>query len=460
MKGSAAVERAGPGDREAILKVMETWNMHHVPSPEMPELDLSCFFVARDGGAIVGAAGYRIVGPARGETTLHAVLPEHKGRGIGRALQDARLEAMRRAGVETVVTNADRPESIDWYRTRYGYRVVGTVEKLCPFGDPTVPRWTTLELDLGAYGRRRAHADPDADADDEARARDYVARNEPPPLAPYAPLLVTACLHGMIPTKDRTGFVPVTPDEIVADGVRVLDAGARIVHVHARGEDGRPTWKASVFERIVLGIRRERPDLLVCVTTSGRSWGDFERRSVVLHLDGAAKPDLASLTLGSVNFPTGPSLNAPDMVQRLAETMRAKGIRPELEVFDLGMIGFAKYLERKGAIGGRKYVYLLLGNLGSVPATIGNLAALVDALPASSTWAAAGIGVFQLPMNAAAIVAGGGVRVGIEDSIHYDAARTRLATNEELVARVVRIAAELGRRVATPAEARRLAGVP
>jgi uncharacterized protein (DUF849 family) len=251
----------------------------------------------------------------------------------------------------------------------------------------------------------------------------------------------------------------VTPEEIVADSVRVFDAGARIVHVHAREKDGRPTWKGEIYERIVAGIRRERPDCLVCVSTSGRNWPEFERRAEVLQLTGDAKADLASLTLGSLNFPGTASVNAPDMILGLAAEMQKRGIRPELEAFDVGMIGFGRYLEKRGVVKGRKYFNLLLGSLGQAPATIGALAAMVAELPADSTWSGTGIGRFQTPMCAAAIVAGGGIRVGIEDSIHWDAARSRLATNEELVQRVVRLAEEVGRRIATPAEARELAGV-
>ncbi len=287
----------------------------------------------------------------------------------------------------------------------------------------------------------------------------YVPQGDPHPLTPYPPLLINACLTGMIPTQDKTRHVPVTPDEIVEDAVRVFDAGARIVHIHARDADENPTWQASVHEEILTKIRRERPELICCVSTSGRLWSEFEKRSEVLQLKGKAKPDMASLTLGSLNFPTGPSVNSMDMIQRLVQAMKENGIIPELEIFDSGMVDFAKHLERKGFIGGRKYFNLLLGSLGTLSATAGNLAALVASLPENSVWAGAGIGKFQLPMNVAAIAAGGGVRVGIEDSIYYDYGRTRLATNEELVRRVVRIAEELERPVATPAEARRMIGL-
>ncbi|MSO40856.1 MAG: GNAT family N-acetyltransferase [Solirubrobacterales bacterium] len=149
---------AGEGDRGAILAVMETANMHNVPSPEMGELDPDRFVVARIGGEIVGAAGYAIPEPGCGKTTLLAVHPEHGGLGIGAKLQERRLEAMHEHGARTVTTNADRPETIEWYKRRFGYREVGSVEKLHEFGDPEVERWTTLELDLDAYMRDRDRA--------------------------------------------------------------------------------------------------------------------------------------------------------------------------------------------------------------------------------------------------------------------------------------------------------------
>lgn len=142
------IERARPADREAILAVMRPANMHHVPSAEMEELDTDRFFLARVDGQIVGAAGYQILSPGYGKTTLLAVLRSFGRRGIGTALQEARLEEMWGLGVKSVTTNADRPATIAWYKNRFGYREVGKLEKVVPFGDPAVDRWTTLELDL------------------------------------------------------------------------------------------------------------------------------------------------------------------------------------------------------------------------------------------------------------------------------------------------------------------------
>ncbi|MFO7592425.1 MAG: GNAT family N-acetyltransferase [Pseudomonadota bacterium] len=446
------IEKARTGDHDAILKVMEPWNMHHVPSPEMGALDLDNFFVARIDNTIVGAGGYKILSTERGKTTLLGIIPEFSGLGIGKALQNARLEAMHQLGIQTVITNADRPDTILWYKKHFGYREVGKLKKIAPFSLEDVGHWTTLELDLGQYMQQRdEHA---------ARRQHYIESNDPAPLAPYPPLLINVCLTGMVPTKLSTPHVPVTPEEIISDAIRVFDAGARIVHLHARDQDGRPTPEVAVYEEVVQTLHRERPGIVCCVTTSGRNWSDFERRAAVLDLEGDAKPDMASLTLGSLNFQSGPSVNSIEMIEMLAMRMQERGIKPELEVFDLGMVNLAKYLERNGILRGRKYFNLLLGNLNTTPATISNLAALSEALPEDSVWAAAGLGQFQLPMNVAAVTAGGHVRVGIEDSIYYDYGKTQLATNESLVERVVRIAEEMQRPLATPSQARTLLGLP
>jgi 3-keto-5-aminohexanoate cleavage enzyme len=443
---SFTIEKAKLEDYDSILEVMKPSNMHHVPSPEMEELDVSCFFVAKADNRIVGAGGYKVLSQTQGKTTLLAVLPEYGRQGIGKALQDARLKKMHSLGVKTVTTNADRPETINWYKNKYGYKEVGTLQKVCDFGDSTVDQWTTLELSLDSLFANEWK-------------KQYVADNEPHPLAPYPPLLINVCLTGMIPTKEQTPHVPVTPEEIIQDACEVAKYGAQIVHIHARDKDGKPTPDAKIYEHIIKEIRKREPDLICCVTTSGRNWSEFEQRSEVLQLTGDSKPDFASLTLGSLNFPSGPSVNSPKMIEQLATTMAEKNIRPELEVFDVGMVGFAKYLERKGVIRGRKYFNILLGSLGQGPATIGTLSNIVSALPPNSVWAGAGIGMFQLPVNVMSIVAGGGVRVGLEDSIHYDFNRQVLASNVGSVYRIVEISIKCGRNIASKQEARQMMGL-
>ncbi len=446
------IERASPDDYAAILSVMESWNMHHIPSAEMEELDLSCFFVARLSGHVAGAAGYKLLSPGKGKTTLLGILPEFSGMGIGKALQNARLDAMYESGVRSVLTNADRPETILWYKKHYGYRQIGILKKKCNFSLSDVDHWCTLEMDLDAYMLSKpAH---------EAYRKAYIELNDPHPLSPYPPLIINACLTGMVPTKFSNPHVPLHADEIIEDALRVFDAGARVLHLHARDEQGVPTSNAKEYEKIISGIRRERAGMVCCVTTSGRNGQGFEQRAEVLHLTGQAKPDMASLTPGSLNFYTGPSINSIEVVEHLALTMKEKNIKPEIEVFDTGMINLAKYLERNNLISGIKYFNLLLGNINTAPATIANLAVMTESLPENSIWAGAGLGQFQLPMNIAAIVAGGHVRVGIEDSLYFDYCKEVLATNENLVKRIARIAEEMQRPLATTKETREMMGLP
>ncbi len=283
----------------------------------------------------------------------------------------------------------------------------------------------------------------------------------PHPLRPYEPLIVNAALTGMVPRRSEVPAVPVTAEQIVESAAACVDAGASILHLHARDADEAPEWRREAYEEFIPAIREARPDAVICVTTSGRDAAELARRADVLDLEGAARPDMASLTLGSLNFRTAASVNAPDTIVALAERMAARGIRPELEIFDTGMAYLACDLLDRGILQPPLYANLILGSVNTAPATNRALANLVDALPPGTIWAAGGIGPFQLPMNAVAVFTGGHVRTGLEDNPTYDAARTRPATNEGLVARVAELARIAGRRLATPAEVReRLALAP
>lgn len=272
-------------------------------------------------------------------------------------------------------------------------------------------------------------------------------------------LIVNAAITGMVPMKSDTPHVPITVDEIVADIARVRDAGASIVHLHARRPDGTADYRASVYREILAGAREVAPDIILCVSTSGRVFGAFEQRSEVLDCTDP-DPEMASLTLGSMNFPTTASVNSPEMIRALAGRMAARGIVPEWECFDRGMVDYSHYLVERGVLKPPFYCNLLLGSLGTLSATPANLAAMAAGLPEGTTWAAAGIGRYQLPMNALAITMGGHVRVGLEDNIWYDHDRTRLATNASLIERLAGIAKACGRELATPDEARELIGLP
>ncbi|MEP6892931.1 MAG: 3-keto-5-aminohexanoate cleavage protein [Gaiellaceae bacterium] len=273
------------------------------------------------------------------------------------------------------------------------------------------------------------------------------------------PLVISLAPTGMVPTKGDNPHVPVTPDEIAADAARCVAAGASVVHLHARDAEGTPTHCREVYAEVVARVKEQCGDVIVCVSTSGRRVSEFEQRAEVLELADDLAPDLASLTLGSLNFPKQASVNDPTTIQRLAERMREREIVPELEVFDLGMVDYARYLLERGVLAPPLIFNILLGNLGTLAATPLNLATVVQALPEDSTWAAAGIGQFQLPMNAVGVVTGGHVRVGLEDNLWLDTEKTQPADNLALVERVVGIARAVGREIATPAQARELLGL-
>jgi len=273
------------------------------------------------------------------------------------------------------------------------------------------------------------------------------------------PLIINLAPTGMVPTKAMTPHVPVTPQEIADDVGRCAELGASIIHLHARDEQGRPTTRPEYMAPLVEAVRSVDPELVVCVTCSGRFATSVDERGAVLDLTGSAKPDMASLTLGSNNFVQQASVNAPETIRGLAARMAERGIKPELEVFEPGMLTFGHYLAEKGLIQERWYVNVLLGNLGTSPATPGALGAFLALLPPDAVFAVAGIGRFQTAANMLGIAAGGHVRVGIEDNIWWDRDRTSLATNPQLVQRVCQMADIVERPVATPAETRALLGL-
>ncbi|MBN2483724.1 MAG: 3-keto-5-aminohexanoate cleavage protein [Candidatus Omnitrophica bacterium] len=265
---------------------------------------------------------------------------------------------------------------------------------------------------------------------------------------------------GMIPTKTMTEKVPVRPSEIVEQVLEVLDLGVNMVHLHARDpHTGEPTYKKEIYGEIIGGIRKKNKDIVLCVSTSGRAYSEFEKRSECLELTGELKPDFGSLTLSSLNFNKQASISSPQMIQALAKKMKENGIRPELEAFDLGMINYAHYLIQKGLIGAPYYFNLILGNIACAQANLLSLGLMVKELPEESVWSVGGIGDFQLKMNAMSIIAGGGVRVGLEDNIYFDNERTRLATNKELIERIIGIARVMGREPYSHNEARKVLGV-
>lgn len=277
------------------------------------------------------------------------------------------------------------------------------------------------------------------------------------PRTPYPPLIINAALTGQVLTRDRAPHLPLSTTEIAADAAACVAAGASILHLHARDAAGRPEWRPDAFRAIISAVRERCPEAVLCVTTSGRDEPDVTRRGAVLGLTGDERPEMASLTLGSLNFHTGPSVNAPDVIEQLATRMGEAGIQPELEIFDLGMAHAAHRLRERGLLPEQGYANLMLGFPSGAPADARSLLALIDGLPAGTTWAAAGLGDYQRPAAALAVAIGGHVRTGLEDN--PDLAPGVPATNAELVRRTVDLAHAAGRVVATPAQTRTLLGL-
>jgi uncharacterized protein (DUF849 family)/N-acetylglutamate synthase-like GNAT family acetyltransferase len=269
------------------------------------------------------------------------------------------------------------------------------------------------------------------------------------------PLIINVCLSGMVDNGNINPYIPYSVNEIIDNALSVIEAGASMLHVHAFDDKGVPTQNPEVFGRIFEGIRKENSDVVLTATTSGRMNPGLEGRSGVLNLDGDMKPDMASLSLSSLNFPKQESINSPDVIQGLCELMYSNGIAPELEAFDLGMVNYAFYLQRKGMLPQQNYINFLLGSLGTIPGRGYDLASLVKEVPNNWVWSAAGIGRYQLSLNAMAIAMGGHVRVGLEDNPYYDYAMRVPAKNEDLVGRLVRISNELGRNISSPIETRK-----
>jgi 3-keto-5-aminohexanoate cleavage enzyme len=267
-------------------------------------------------------------------------------------------------------------------------------------------------------------------------------------------LIITIATTGSVPTREMNPHLPVTPEQIAETAVLCRNAGASVIHIHARDADGRPTLDPQVFAQIHRLVS-ERTDLIVQISTGARAGTGAEARAAATRL---LRPEMASLTTGSMNFPDRVYANPFEVIEFLAATMAESGTKPEMEIFEPGMIANAQKLVEKGLATEPLHFDFVLGSRGSLPASARNLAFLSDAIPPGSTWTVAGIGRWQLPMAVLAIVMGGHVRVGLEDNLYYH--KGVLATNQQLVARVARIAAEVGRPVATPDEARQILRLP
>jgi 3-keto-5-aminohexanoate cleavage enzyme len=267
------------------------------------------------------------------------------------------------------------------------------------------------------------------------------------------PLIVTVAPVGAELTPDQTPHLPVTPAQLGDVARAIQAAGASVVHVHCRNDDGTNTHDVARFAAAYAAIRANS-DLIVQFSTGGAIGMTPAQRAAPLEL----RPEMATLSCGTVNFGDDVFENSFPIMRGILAQIDRYGVTPSLEIFDRGHIANAILLEKQGHLKLPQHAEFVLGVPGALDATVENLVDCVRALPVGSTWSVAGIGRMQLPLAVTAIAMGGHVRVGLEDNIYYS--KGRLATNDELVARVVRIATEMGRPVATPAQARIILGIP
>jgi len=237
-----------------------------------------------------------------------------------------------------------------------------------------------------------------------------------------------------------TPYVPLQPNEIIRDVIEAARLGITMVHLHARDEHGHPTYRKEVYAQIIDGIRESCPDLIIGVSCSGRDFKALEQRADVLNLDGDLRPDMASLTVSSLNFSRQASVNEPQMVLALAQRMLEREIVPEFEIFDLGMANYARYLVEKLGLKTPIYANIMLGNIASAQADLLSIAAISHALPAGTLWGLGGIGNAQISVTALAAALAPAARVGLEDNLWLDRSRTQLTTNRGMVERLHQLA--------------------
>ena len=270
------------------------------------------------------------------------------------------------------------------------------------------------------------------------------------------PCIITVAITGSVPTKKDNPAVPVTVSEQVESTHAAYEAGASLVHVHVRNDDGTTTSDPERFGRFLEGIRKHCPDIIVQFSTGGRSGSGKERGGMLHH-----RPEMASLATGSVNFKTMIYENHPQLITELATMMLEYDIKPEVEIFDLAMLYNAANLVAAGLLKAPVHVQFVLGVPNALPADREvlefEIVQLERVLP-GATWTAAGVGRHQITVNEWALELGGHCRTGLEDNVRFDKGRLA-ASNAELVARVGALTAEFGRSVATPVQARQILGL-
>ncbi len=265
------------------------------------------------------------------------------------------------------------------------------------------------------------------------------------------PCIICVAITGSLPTKADNPAVPITVEEQIESTQEAFEAGATICHAHVRNEDETPSSDPEKFHRLKEGLEKYCPDMIIQFSTGGRS-GQGELRGGMLSL----KPDMASLSVGSNNFPSRVYENPPDLVDWLASEMRSYNIKPEVEAFDLSHIHQAVAMNKDGRIQGNLYVQFVMGVKNAMPAdrdVFDYYVKTVKRLAPDAQWCAAGIGAAQILLNEWSISSGGHVRVGLEDNVRLDR-HTLAPSNAALVKRAVELCNTCERPVATIRQAR------
>ncbi|PWC14850.1 3-keto-5-aminohexanoate cleavage protein [Brenneria roseae subsp. americana] len=270
-------------------------------------------------------------------------------------------------------------------------------------------------------------------------------------------VIISAALTGAVTPKDINENIPLTPEEIAADAYRCWQQGAAIVHLHMRDDEGMGTMDREKFAQTIRLLRDYRDcDVIINCTTSGdHRASDAQRMAHVSTLDGI---EMASWDAGSFNWmPGGVFINSPQFLGKLGEILTERSIKPEVEIFDSGMLGVASYFVEQGKLLSPLHYQFCLGVPGGMPATVENLNYLVSHIPADATWSAFGVGKHHLPILFATLALGGHVRVGLEDNVYFS--KGVKATNPQLVERAAQAIRLAGKQVATPASARKILGI-
>jgi 3-keto-5-aminohexanoate cleavage enzyme len=270
-------------------------------------------------------------------------------------------------------------------------------------------------------------------------------------------LIITAAVTGSRIPRSKTPYIPITTKEIAQSAMECWEAGASIVHIHVRDPETQiGTQNMHIFRQVVEPLR-EKTDLILCLTTSGIPGLNLptEERLQVLDL----KPELASLDAGTILLGGQPFINTPEFLEAAARKMKEVGVKPEIEIFDTGMITTSLRMRGQGLLEDPLHFQFVLGTPYGATATPRTLLYMLDMIPRDATWSIIGIGRSHLPMSVMALTMGGHIRVGMEDNIYYSRGEL-VKKNAQFVERIVRIAKEYGRPVATPNEAREILSLP